>query len=710
MEDIELLLNISNIILDTETYDKALIKIVSHLNQFLDSDVCSIYLHNQNRDLLTLMATKGLHQDAVGKVSMKSDEGLTGQAYSQGKYLFIRDASKNPHFKYFPGIGEEPFKTFIGIPLKDKKVNHGVLVFQFIEEKKDSRVMQKLLKTVASIVSGLVTRYNIAEIYEESDQFQNEKDLIFNGMPLSSGIAIGTPVHLIYRYIESYEDRFDSDKELEKLDSAFDKTSADLNKLINQLENGKEHISTDIFHGHLLMLKDPSFKKEMVHHISQYNKGAAFSIRYTSNKYIRRFKAIEDAYLRERSADIEDICQRLLSNLGALQKTVELKKDSIIIADRLTPGETASLDMEKVIGFVTQKDGPESHTAILARNRQIPAISGVEALLKMTEFAKLIIVDGISGKIVINPSDSTLADYRARKADFDKETLKTDEASVDDHLIRENGIEILANVSSTLDAEKAMALKADGIGLVRTEIFYLQNQGRFGFDTQVEIYSQIMNTFKSGPVIFRLLDLGADKRLRGDLIEENPALGLRGIRLLLNDQELFREQVRALLQISTLGPIKILVPFITEAREFVQSRDLIEQEAASLGVKTPPVGAMIEIPSAVFIIEELVDKCDFFSIGTNDLFQYFCAVDRNNAAVSHQFTPDSQSFINLLDLIYQKTKDCGKEVEVCGEMASDPIRLSILRHIGFKQFSINPYSILNTRSFLVNQLAEEKSD
>ncbi len=707
MDDLELLLNIGNIILDTETYDKALMKIVSHLNRFLDSDVCSIYLHNRSRNCLTLMATKGLHQDAVGKVSMKSDEGLTGQAYSKGDYLFIQDTAKHPNFKFFPGIGEEPFKTFIGIPLKDKKENHGVLVFQFIEKKEDSLVMEKLLKTVASIVSGLVTRYNIPEIYEESEEFLNRQDLVFNGMPLSGGIAIGTPVHLIYKYIESSQDHFDPEKELNKLDMAFEKTGEELNALIDKLENSKEHISSDIFHGHLLMLKDPSYKKEMVHHITKYNKGAVFSIRYTSNKYIRQFKAIQDAYLRERAADVEDICQRLLSNLGALQKTTELQGDSIIIADRLTPGETASLDMEKVIGFVSQKDGPESHTAILARNRQIPAVSGIEALLKMTEFAKKLIVDGLQGKIIINPSETTIAEYREKQSGLEDEASKTRDLFIDDTSIRQKGIKILANVSSILDAEKASTLNADGIGLVRTEIFYLQNQARFDFETQVEIYTRILEQFKSGSVVFRLLDLGADKRLRSDFIEDNPALGLRGVRLLLKERELFKEQVQALLKVSTEGQIKILVPFITEAREFIEIKDLILQEARTLGIEPPPIGAMIEIPSAVFILEDLIQKSDFFSVGTNDLFQYFCAVDRNNVTVSHQFSPDTKSFISLLDLIYQQTKGCGKEVEICGEIAADPIQLSILLHIGFKHFSINPYSINNTRTNLINKFSNE---
>jgi phosphotransferase system enzyme I (PtsP) len=703
MDDLELLLNIGNIILDTETYDKALQSIVSHLNQFLESDVCSIYLYNQNRELLILMATQGLHQDAIGKVNMKPSEGLTGQVFTGGNYLFIKDASHHPKHKYFPGIGEEPFNTFIGIPLKDKKSSHGVLVFQFLENKENTPMLEKLLITVASIVSGMVLKFNIAEIYEESEQIQQSKDLVFNGMPLSNGIAIGTPVHMIYHYIESCQRKFDPKIEIEKLEKAFDQTRAELGRLIKQIESSDEHISIDIFQGHLLMLQDPSYKKEMLHHIAKYNKGAAFSIRYVSNKYIRKFKSIPDGYLRERASDIDDICLRLLSNLGALHKTAELEPNSIIISDRLTPGETASLDLEKVSGFVTQKDGPSSHTAILARNRQIPAVSGIEYLLKLTEFANTMIIDGFKGKVIINPSQTTIDEYRLKQIALKRQKSDIKREDIDDSLIKENGITLFSNVSSILDAAKSAALNADGIGLVRTEIFYLQKKGDFDYQTQLELYGEILNSFPEKPIIFRLLDLGADKRLRSDIAEDNPALGLRGVRLLLKETDLFKEQVKALLEVSKNGRIKLMVPFITETWEFVEVKNIITSVAKEKGCDPPPIGAMIEIPSAVFILEELIDKADFFSIGTNDLFQYFCAVDRNNSHVSYRYNPDTQSFISLLDLIFQKTKHSGKEVEICGEIAADPTILSILLHIGYRHFSINPYSLRNVRNYLAER-------
>jgi len=706
METIELLHNISNIIINTDSQSSALQKVVSHLSQFLESDVCSIYLLNKAKDGLLLSATKGLHNDAVGKVSMSLNEGLTGQAFSSDSYLIVNDAGKHERFKYFPGIGEEPFNTFIGIPLKSRKSSIGVLVFQFKEKRDNTPVMEKLLVTVSSIVSGLVLKFNLLDISGEM-QLRQQHDLVLQGVPLSDGIAIGQPVHVIYNYIESTQDTFDPESEVRDLAYAFDVTKIDLSELITKIDESGEQISSEIFHAHLLMLQDGSFKRDMVTHIISYNKGAAFAIRHVSENYIKKFRAIPDPYLRERAADVEDICQRLLTNLGVLNKEAKLQDNSIVISDRLTPGETASLDMEKVCGFITEKDGPTSHTAILARSRQIPAVSGVHNLLGNTEAAKNIIVDGFKGEVIVNPSKKTLEIYTRQQKEHARQQ-QTEVLSVPFvNQISKYGAKIQANVSSVMDTEKAASLNADGIGLVRTEIFYLQNQGDFDYETQLNLYQQIAQAFPSGPIIFRLLDIGADKRNRNDMAEDNPALGLRGIRLLLKEGDLMKDQINSLLEVSANHLIKILIPFISDAEEFSCIAGIIREAAAKKNLPSPPIGAMIEIPSAAFILEELLETADFFSVGTNDLFQYFCAVDRNNPRVSSMYNPDTKAFIRLLTMIFEKVQHSDKEIEICGEIAADPQVLTKLLEIGYRNFSINPYSIHPTRRNLLNWFSEK---
>lgn len=704
MDNIELLHNISNIIISTDSRSGALQKVVNSLGGFLESDVCSIYLLGKAKENLFLTATMGLHSDAVGSVKMGLSEGLTGQAFSSGEYLFVDDATHHPSFKYFPGIGEEPFNTFIGIPLKDRRSSFGVLVFQFKEARENTRFLEKLLITVSSIVSGLVLKFNLLDISEQAELL-NQQDLILEGVALSGGIAIGRPVHVIYNYIESTQDTFDPESEIRDLNYAFDITKIDLSELITKIEESDEPISTEIFNAHLLMLQDGSFKRNMVDHIVKYNKGAAFSIRHVSENYIKKFRAIPDPYLRERAADVEDICQRLLTNLGVLNKKAELHDNSVVISDRLTPGETASLDMEKVCGFITEKDGPTSHTAILARSRQIPAVSGIQNLLGNTESAKDIIIDGFKGEIIVNPSTKTLEAYTRRQEEYARQA-KTDIISVPYiNKFNQNGVQVHANVSSVLDAEKATSLNADGIGLVRTEILYLQNQGDFDLETQRELYQHIANAFPNGPIVFRLLDIGADKQTRHVLTEDNPALGLRGIRLLRKEIRLLNDQINSLLDISVSHPIKILIPFISEVEEFTYIANLIKEAALEKQVAVPPIGAMIEIPSAVFILEELVDEADFFSIGTNDLFQYFCAVDRNNPRVSNLYNPDTKAFIRLLNMIFEKVQE-RKEIEICGEIAADPAVMVKLLEIGYRLFSINPYSIHPARRYLLDWFSE----
>lgn len=706
MEQIELIHNISRVIISADSYSKALKNVVTHMAEFLESDVCSIYLLNRKKKSLVLSATQGLHEDAIGRVTMSPSEGLTGLAFNSEGYIIMNNASKHSKYKYFPGIGEEPFNTFIGIPLKDHQTAFGVLVFQFADEKEGTPVMEKLLSTVASIVSGMILKFNLMEFTEDQVTEKAEVDHRFQGISLSGGIAIGRPVHVIYSYIESTKDSFDQEQEIQDLNYAFDATKSELSQLINSIEDSSTQIDTEIFHAHLMMVQDGSFKRDMVRHITKYNKGAAFSIRHVSDKFIKKFRSIDDPYLRERAADIEDICERLLTNLGVLKKNTELFENSIVISDRLTPGETASLDMEKVCGFITEKDGPTSHTAILARSRDMPAVSGISNLLERTEATKMIIIDGYSGEIIINPSPGVLESYEKKRKNLDQTDSLQETDSETRYDLSEYGISVHANVSSVLDAQKANSLNADSIGLVRTEIFYLQNQGNFTFETQLELYSQIAKQFTKGPIVFRLLDIGADKKLRNDIKEENPALGMRGLRLLLKNEEILTSQVKALISISDRYPVRILVPFITELSEFKEAKTIIQDIAAELKKPVPPIGAMVEIPSVTFYLEELNQEVDFYSVGTNDLFQYFCAVDRNNSVVSNLYQFDNQPFLRLLDLIYQKTKDSGKGIEICGEIAADASILMKLIDIGYTQFSINPYSIHTTRKTLYKRYTE----
>ncbi len=700
MQHIELMYDISHEIMEAETHSEALSRIATKLKKFMEADVCSFYLLQKNsKDTLILAATDGLHEDAVSNVQIKINEGLTGHTFTNEEFYYVNDATNHEKFKYIPGIGEEPFKTFIGVPLKTKFRKLGVLVFQFVQPKNYSPLLEKLLMTIGSLVSNMIMQFDILELEESAEETMNLKDYVVKGIGLSDGIAIGVPVHIIYEFVESNRDKFNKSKELKLMRSAFDATVKELKKLIKKLE--RKNANADIFHAHLLMLKNGSFKNDIQHHIVRYKKSAAFSIRHVSDKFIERFRSMNDPYLQERAADIEDICQRLLHNLGAVKKKVNIKDDSIIISKSLTPGETASLDLDKICGFVTEKDGATSHTAILARSRGIPAVSGIKDLLTVTEFAEHLIVDGNKGIIIINPTEKTIDKYKNKI----QKTLKIQEQKLNPcKKMKEYDVNIYANVSSLLDAKKASELGAYGIGLVRTEIFYLQEHGSFDLRKQHTLYSSIFKIFEKGDIIIRLLDIGADKVLKQYSREENPALGLRGARLLLNKQRLLKTQIRALIRLNQSERLKILIPFVTYKDEFLKLKKIISDEFNKLGVKIPSIGIMIEIPSIIFDLDDLVKEADFFSVGTNDLFQYFCAVDRNNAQVSEYYNPKSKNFTDLLQIIFEKISCSGKKIEICGEIASDKTIVKTLLNIGYRNFSVNPYSLSGTADAICDSL------
>lgn len=700
MRKIELLLEISNIILDSESMEDVLTKTVTHLKRGLGCDACSVYLLSKfKKDTLTLQATDGLSQSAVGNVTMNIDEGLTGYTFSNGEYTFISKASEHPKFNYFPGINEEPFNTFIGVPLKGRSHIIGVLVFQFKKNKRNTEAMKALIKASAAQVSTIIMKHYLYEPHNHEDLFEGE--IALRGVPLSSGIAIGTPVMLLSKFIEKNNGNIDIDNELLELENAFLKTKADLLSLIDNIEQENNNIDSNIFQTHLLMLDDSMFREDIKKHVSEHKKSAAFSVRHIADKVIKRFLTIPDRYLRERAADIEDISKRLLGHLGALKRDMELGENSILIADALTPGETASLDLAKVIGFITSKDGATSHTAILAKSRHIPAVSGVQKLSDLMEVAKTIILDGDKGEVVINPTPEKLQEYQ-NKQDAIKHKPLLSVINPNIKLPDGSRINFYANVSSITDAERARNINADGIGLVRTEIFYLQNPINFNFDEQVKIYENIMNIFP-GEVIFRLLDIGADKKSSFEALEDNPALGNRGVRLLINNKDILEEQLKALIEVySSFPSLKIMVPFVASPEELIKVVELGKELAEKRGVKSPSFGTMIEIPSAVYYIDELADYCDFFSVGSNDLFQYFFAVDRTNPAVSSLYQPDNKAFNSLLENIFSRVKATGKRLEICGEIAADERVLSNLIKVGYRTFSTNPYVINELRHFAKN--------
>ena len=690
MQKLDLLLGLSNIAINNIN-GYPLEKIASHLKNYVKSDVCSIYLLDRyKKDKLILKATAGLKEDSVNRVKLNIQKGLVGLTYRNNDYLFINNAIEHPEFQYFPGIGEEPFNTFIGVPLKTSNFTFGVIVFQFKNNKKNTEILRKLLETASAQVLSLILK-NYQNVENEEYRFTGE--IILRGTPLSEGIAMGSPVHIVYNYIEQSNIK-SIDAELKLFDYSLKKTKNEINTLIEKYKN--KNVDIQIFNSHLVMLEDSSFITKIKEHIRKQKKSAAISTILITKEYIDKFNSLDDPYIKEKVYDLQDISQRLLSNLGVLSKNVKLKDNSIIISDKITPGELASFNLDKIAGFITEKDGLTSHTAIIARSIGIPSITGINNIIKHTENAKTIIIDGYLGMIIINPEKETIDLYNEKLQFYNDIEIERKNIIK----IKYDGtINIYANISSLLDAEKAKANGAAGIGLFRTEIFYLQRDGYFDIAENVNFYKRVFNTIKSDYFILRLLDVGADKKSTNDNIESNPALGLRGARYLLHNRTLLIKQIETIAMLSQLYNFNILVPFIADVEEFINIKNIIYNEFTKRNKDIPPIGAMIEIPSLIFSLEELEKASDFFSIGTNDLFQYTFAVDRTNPAVSSLYKATNQAFLKLMAYIFEKLSKSGKHIDICGEIITDRITLEELIDIGYRNFSANPYVLKKLKSY-----------
>lgn len=702
MENLKFLSDITNLLLNFSSSKNVLNELTRLLAKYLSSEVCSIYTYDEKKEVLVLKATYGLNQASVGNVSMSAQEGLTGTTFSSGSYQFIANASAHPKFKYFPGIGEDPYNTFIGIPLKKQEETFGVLVFQFIDSPEDSNVLKMLLETIGNMLSGFLKNHTLLNSNITRPQNYDE-EMVIQGIPISEGISIGKPVHMVYHFLDDDSKVKDVAREEERLKCSFEKTKNEIMSVINNIDSGNLRIDKEIFHTHLMILSDGSFRDDIFHHVLNLGRSAAYSIRHVSDKFIERFKKIDDPYLKERAADIEDVCNRLLKNLGVIERHISLEKESIIVSNQLGPGDTASLDLSKVKGIVTEEDGQTSHMALIARGMGIPAVSGIENVIDITEYAKNMIIDGYEGKIIINPSESTRNKYLSMQSQLQASgaTIEKLPREIVCHMGRK--VYLGANVASILDADKAQELGAFDIGLVRTEIFYLaEGEENFNIEAQKKIYQSILNKYTNGAVTFRLLDIGADKMAKYSAKEQNPAMGLRGARFLIKNETLLQTQLEALLDLND-SRVKLLVPFVAKPEEFYEIKDIIKRKAETMGVNMPPVGVMIEIPSIVFALEKLDDEADFYSIGTNDLFQYFFAADRNNSQIFSNYKILSESFMKFMKFICTKLSQNGKDVEICGEIAHEEEILYSLIEMGYSKFSLNPYLMSKASELIIDR-------
>ncbi|MBE6066685.1 MAG: phosphoenolpyruvate--protein phosphotransferase [Clostridium lundense] len=542
---------------------------------------------------------------------------------------------------------------------------------------------------------------------------------MFRGISASPGIAIGRALVLKENKYEIFKEIVsDSRTEKQRLENAVTKAKEELKIIITNAEKklGKEKVK--IFEAHLLMLDDPEFIGVIISKILYENVNAEYAVKVTSEDIAAIFETLDDSYMKERAADVRDVSIRLINILMEI-KTISISNiqdKCILIAHDLTPSDTAQIDKENVLGFITEIGGVTSHSAIIARTIGVPAVVGLEKGLLNIKDNDLIILDGNEGLIIINPDESILKDYKEKiryQQIFKEELIKY--KNIDTKTMDGIKVELSCNIGSIEDLNAALENGAEGIGLFRTEFLYMSKDKLPTEDEQFNAYKEVLENMNKKPVIIRTLDIGGDKNLSYLKIDNelNPFLGYRAIRLCLGTKDIFKVQLRALLKASNYGNLKIMFPMICNVEEIREAKELLEECKEELKRENieyddkVQVGIMIEVPSAAIISDILAEEVDFLSIGTNDLMQYTLAVDRMNEKVSYLYDFYNPAVLRLINIVVRNANQKGKYVGMCGEMAGKKELIPLLIGMGLREFSMNASSILEVRKE-INDLKLEK--
>lgn len=534
------------------------------------------------------------------------------------------------------------------------------------------------------------------------------------GIGASDGIAIAKAYLLVEPDLSFNNDKVaDVDAEVEKFKAAVNQSKVELTQIRNNAEIALGPDKAAIFDAHLLVLEDPELINPIEDNIRNNQMNAAASLSEVSTNFITIFESMDNEYMKERAADIKDVSKRVLSHiLGvSLPNPTMIDEPVVIIAEDLTPSDTAQLNKKFVQGFATNIGGRTSHSAIMSRSLEIPAVVGTKNITDAVQQGDFVIVDGIAGEVIINPDEQTVTGYKARQAAFlqEKEELKQ---LVNDKTVTKEGkhVELAANIGTPNDLEGVKNNGAEGIGLYRTEFLYMGRDAMPSEDEQFEAYKKVLSEMDGKRVVVRTLDIGGDKELPYLNLpkEMNPFLGYRAIRLCLDQQDIFRTQLRALLRASIHGKLSIMFPMIATINEFRDAKAILEEEKANLIADKVKVaddielGIMVEIPSTAAMADIFAKEVDFFSIGTNDLIQYTMAADRMSERVSYLYQPYNPAILRLIKQVIDASHKEGKWTGMCGEMAGDSTAIPLLLGLGLDEFSMSATSILSARRQIKN--------
>ncbi len=691
---------------------KALDVTVTSVREAMKTQVCSVYLLDSDLNSHVLMASEGLKKEAVGHVSLQLGEGLVGLVAQNAEPVNLEEARTHPAYRYLSETGEEEFRSFLGVPIIHHRKVLGVLVVQHREKRSFDAGEEAFLITLSAQLSGVIAAAEATgAIQGLSPSGQKRFDTSFNGISGASGVAIGEAVVLFPRAdLSLIPSRQTDDIEGEKsfFRAALNSVREDIKALSHSVEGQLRPEERELFDVYLRMLDDDALGREVATLIEQ-GQWAQGALAEVASDHVRTFEQMRDPYLRERAADIRDLCSRVLFYLQDKGHRPRVyPDDTVLVSEELVPSMLMEVPREKLRGLVSVKGSGNSHVAILARTMGIPATMGVVDLPYRKLDGRQVIVDGYKGVVYSNPSPQ-LTEHYNELIQEERQLVKGLEDLIDlpTETVDHHSISLWVNTGLISDVVRSLDHGAEGIGLFRTEVPFLLSERFPSEQEQSAIYREQLQAFAPKRVTMRTLDIGGDKALPYFPIDEaNPFLGWRGIRVTLDHPEIFIAQARAMIRASEgLDNLQIMLPMVSSVSEVTDSLQIIrrawrELQDEGLDVRMPPVGVMIELPGAVYQTPALVRQVDFLSVGSNDLTQYLLAVDRNNPRVANLYSSFHPAVLSALQYVVNTAHEEGRSVSICGEMAGDPGAAVLLLAMGFDILSMNASMLLKVKAVI----------
>ncbi|MGT3295266.1 phosphoenolpyruvate--protein phosphotransferase [Yersinia enterocolitica] len=673
----------------------------------MDTEVCSIYLADNDRRCYYLMATRGLKKPRGRTITLAFDEGIVGLIGRLAEPINLADAQSHPSFKYVPQVKEDRFRAFLGVPIIYRRQLLGVLVVQQREHRQFDESEESFMVTLATQLAGILSQSQLNAIFGQYRQTRIRALAAAPGVAVAEGWQDTSQPSLDLVYEAS---TLDTAQERERLTQALEEAAAEFRRFSKRFAASSQKESAAIFDLYSHLLNDARLKREL---FAQIDAGsvAEWAVKQVVEQFAAQFASLQDTYMRERASDLRALGQRLLFHLDdSTSGASQWPERFILVADELTATLLAEVPQDRLAGVVVRDGAANSHAAILVRAMGIPTVMGADiqpALLNQ----RLLIVDGYRGEVLVDPEPVLVKEYQ-RLVTEEIELSKLAEDDVEQPAALKSGerIQVMLNAGLSPEHEQLLGGRVDGVGLYRTEIPFMLQSGFPSEEEQVAQYQGMLQLYPNKPVTLRTLDIGADKQLPYmPISEENPCLGWRGIRVTLDQPEIFLIQVRAMLRANAgTGNLGILLPMITSLEEVDEAKRLIDragrevQEVLGYELPQPKLGVMVEVPAMIFMLPYLKSRVDFISVGTNDLTQYLLAVDRNNTRVASLYDSLHPAMLQVLSHILTQATQSGLQVSLCGEMAGDPMGALLLVGLGYRNLSMNGRSVARIKYLLRN--------